>query len=136
VVVVIGMVALLIFVAHLTVSGVDLAKQPGFIQKVERSVDRRESDFVVRGLEQHVDVFRAQMLLSSKEEVEDILARCGPSRAMILDLVAMLPRLLCFHSTGILSILIIIINNFVLQPTFMRAAHSVPAASNRSYQTG
>jgi hypothetical protein len=66
------------------------------------------------------------MLLSSKEEVENILARRGPSRAMILDLLAMLPRFPGFHSGDILSILIIIINNFLLQPGFVHAAISTP----------
>ncbi|MGD0308624.1 MAG: hypothetical protein ABSC02_04975 [Acidobacteriota bacterium] len=92
-VVMIGLVASLIFVTQMAVPALDLADQPGLIQQIERSVDRRDPDIAVRGLEKPINLLGAQMLLAFHEEAEDHFPWNGPSFTVLTDYLAML---LCF----------------------------------------
>jgi len=92
-VVMIGLVAPLIFVTQLAVPALDLANQPGLIQQIERSVDRRDPDIAVRGLEKRINLLGTQVLLAFHEEAEDRFPRNSPSFTVLTDYLSML---LCF----------------------------------------
>jgi hypothetical protein len=92
-VVMIGLVPSLIFVAQMAIPALDLANQPGLIQQIERSINRRNPDLAVRCLKKRINLLGTQMLLALHEEAEDRFAWNGPSLAELTDYLSML---LCF----------------------------------------
>ena len=113
VVVMIGMIAFIVFIAALAVSGVDFSHEIGLIQEIEGPIDRRQSDVRVLRMEKRVDFLDAQMSLGSNQEGEYFLARGRPTRAMILHSVAlaMLGFVLHRKRSMRVMVLVFIINN-------------------------
>jgi hypothetical protein len=84
-VVMVGLVASLIFVTQMAVPALHLANQPGLVQQIERSVDRRDPDIAVRGLEKPIDLLGTQMLLAFHEEREYLFPWNSPPITVLTD---------------------------------------------------
>jgi hypothetical protein len=102
-VVMIGLVASLIFESELAIPALDLANQSGRIQKIERSVNRRDSEIAVRGMEKRINLLGTQMPLAFHEEAENLIPWNGPSFTVLADYLSML--------VGFFHILMIMIIN-------------------------